>query len=268
MKRVVLTALAFVFFSLGAATTAVAQEEAVAQQGTISQSFLLAVRLGNVAQFEEAYLRHVEWHRQQSDPWTWDMWSTVTGDLGTYIVITDGHTWAEFDAPPVDPVADGADAMAQFGSLVESITGGFARSMTDVSRPAAGRMPLARVAHSGQVEGPVRSKWKGRFGASGTSSERSDAGVDLSGRSRIGEWGVGLVSSHRGTFQSDTVSVMHEAVEDSVTEGGITDDVVPVFDGQLAGDEGRTTAVAVIEDLEEISALGVVERHHSEVIKG
>ncbi len=146
MKRVVLTALAFVFFSLGAATTAVAQEEeAVAQQGTISQSFLLTVRLANVAQFEEAYLQHVEWHRQQSDTWTWDMWSTVTGDLGTYIVIKDGHTWADFDAPPVDPVADGADAMAQFGSLVESVTGGFARLMTDVSRPAAGRMPLAHV---------------------------------------------------------------------------------------------------------------------------
>ncbi len=145
MKRVVLTALAFVFFSLGAATTAVAQEEAVAQQGTISQSFLLTVRLANVAQFEDAYLQHVEWHRQQSDTWTWDMWSTVTGDLGTYIVITDGHTWADFDAPPVDPVADGADATAQFGALVESVTSGFARSMTDVSRPAAGPMPLVHV---------------------------------------------------------------------------------------------------------------------------
>ena len=118
---------------------------AVAQEGTISQSFLLPVRLANVAQFEEAYLRHVEWHRQQGDTWTWDTWSTVTGDLGTYIVITDGHTWADFDAPPFDPVADGADAMAQFGSLVESVTGGFARLMTDVSRPAAARMPLARV---------------------------------------------------------------------------------------------------------------------------
>ena len=118
---------------------------AVAQQGTISQSFAQRVRLANVAQFEEAYLRHVEWHRQQSDTWTWDMWSTVTGDLGTYIVITDGHTWADFDAPPFDPVADGADAMAQFGSLVESVTSGFAQLMTDVSRPAAGRMPLAHV---------------------------------------------------------------------------------------------------------------------------
>ena len=60
---------------------------------------------------------------------------------------------------------------------------------------------------------------------------------------------------------------MHEAVEDGVTEGGIADDVVPVLDGELAGDEGRATAVAVIEDLEEISALGVVEGHHAEVVE-
>ena len=60
---------------------------------------------------------------------------------------------------------------------------------------------------------------------------------------------------------------MHEAVEDGVTEGGITDDIVPVFDGQLAGDKGRATAVAVLEDLEKISALGVVEGHHAEVVE-
>ena len=42
------------------------------------------------------------------------------------------------------------------------------------------------VAHSGQVEGPVRSKRKGRFGARGTGSERSDAGVELGVRSRFG----------------------------------------------------------------------------------
>ncbi len=38
-------------------------------------------------------------------------------------------------------------------------------------------------AHFGQVEGPVRSKWKGWFGASGRVSERSDAGVDVRERS-------------------------------------------------------------------------------------
>ncbi len=60
---------------------------------------------------------------------------------------------------------------------------------------------------------------------------------------------------------------MDEAVEDGVTEGGIADDIVPVFDGQLAGDEGRATPVAVLEDLEKISALSVVEGHHAEVVE-
>ena len=60
---------------------------------------------------------------------------------------------------------------------------------------------------------------------------------------------------------------MDEAVEDGVTEGGIADDIMPVFDGQLAGDEGGATTVAVVEDFEEITALDVVEGHHTEVVE-
>jgi hypothetical protein len=132
-----LTALAV----MATATTAVAQD------GTIGQSFLATVPLGNVAAFEEAYLRHVDWHRNQNDPWRWDTWHTITGELGMYFIGTDGHNWSDFDSPPVDPAADGADAMEQFGSLVSSITGGFAELLPDVSRPGgtADDMPLAHV---------------------------------------------------------------------------------------------------------------------------
>ena len=132
-----LTALAV----MATATTAVAQD------GTISQSFLSTVPLGNVAAFEEAYLRHVDWHRNQNDPWRWDMWQTATGELGTYVVITDGHTLADFDSPPFDPAADGADAMEQFGSLVSTVNGAFVRMLPDVSNPGGtpDEMPLAQV---------------------------------------------------------------------------------------------------------------------------
>ena len=62
--------------------------------------------------------------------------------------------------------------------------------------------------------------------------------------------------------------VVNEAVEDGVPEGGVANDVMPVIDGELAGDEGRATAVAVVEDLEELTALRVVEGHHAKVIEG
>ena len=37
--------------------------------------------------------------------------------------------------------------------------------------------------------------------------------------------------------------------------GRIADDLVPVFDGQLAGDDGRAAAVPIVDDLQEIAPL-------------
>jgi len=51
------------------------------------------------------------------------------------------------------------------------------------------------------------------------------------------------------------MSVVDEAVEDGVGDGGIRDDLVPMVDRDLTGDDGRTTLMAVIDDLEEIAAL-------------
>ncbi len=61
---------------------------------------------------------------------------------------------------------------------------------------------------------------------------------------------------------------MEQAVEDGVAEGGIADDVMPVIEGKLAGDEGGLTAVAVLKDLEQISAFGLAERSQPEVVDG
>ena len=41
------------------------------------------------------------------------------------------------------------------------------------------------------------------------------------------------------------MSVVNEPVED-----GVADDVMPVVDGQLAGDEGCATSVSVLEKFE------------------
>ena len=133
--------LTTVFTVMATATTAVAQDS------TISQSFMSTVSLGDIPAFEAAYLRHIDWHRNQNDSWRWDMWATVTGELGAYFIVTGGHTWSDFDSPPVDPAADGADAMEQFGSLVSSVSSGFAQVLVDVSRPGgtAEEMPLAHV---------------------------------------------------------------------------------------------------------------------------
>ena len=49
-------------------------------------------------------------------------------------------------------------------------------------------------------------------------------------------------------------------------EGGVADDVVPVIDGKLAGNEGSTLPVSVLEHLKEVSALGLGEGLEPEVV--
>ena len=51
------------------------------------------------------------------------------------------------------------------------------------------------------------------------------------------------------------MGVVDDAVEDRVGEGGLVDDGVPSLDGQLAGDDDRSGAVAVLDDFHEIAAL-------------
>ncbi len=46
--------------------------------------------------------------------------------------------------------------------------------------------------------------------------------------------------------------IIEETVEDGVAEGGIADDIVPVFDGDLAGEQRATAGIAVVEDFEEV----------------
>lgn len=52
---------------------------------------------------------------------------------------------------------------------------------------------------------------------------------------------------------------MDQAVEDGVGEGRIADHVVPVIDGHLACDDSGSFLIAVLDDLEEITALLVAK---------
>ena len=60
---------------------------------------------------------------------------------------------------------------------------------------------------------------------------------------------------------------MHESVEDGIGEGGVADDFMPLFDWQLRGDEGRTQAMSVVEDVEQVAALLGIECREPPVIE-
>src|SRR5260370_5395234 len=76
-----------------------------------------------------------------------------------------------------------------------------------------------------------------------------------------------LLLSEALSFEFDAVGVVDAVIEDCVGDGGISDNLVPAIDGQLAGDDDRTSFISVLDDLEQIAALIGVERLRSPVIK-
>src|SRR5258708_16780723 len=88
------------------------------------------------------------------------------------------------------------------------------------------------------------------------------------GRSSDRLIGGGLLLLAEGlSLEFDGGGVVDEAIEDWVGDGGMSDNFVPAIDGQLAGDDDRTSFISVLDDLEQIAALIGVERLRSPVIK-
>ena len=60
---------------------------------------------------------------------------------------------------------------------------------------------------------------------------------------------------------------MHESVEDGIGECGLPDDVVPLFDRQLRGDDGGPGGMPVVEDVEQVATLLGIQWCQSPVIE-
>src|SRR6201995_5177797 len=63
------------------------------------------------------------------------------------------------------------------------------------------------------------------------------------------------------------MSAVNDAVEDGVTESRIADVSVPFVHRELAGDDGGSAAVAIVDDLQQIASLFSGERCQSPVIE-
>ncbi len=57
----------------------------------------------------------------------------------------------------------------------------------------------------------------------------------------------------------DAIGVVNDAIENGVGDGGIADDLLPVLEQQLAGDEDRSDVAAILDNFEEVAALVGVE---------
>lgn len=90
------------------ALPAAAQEDG----GNIAQIISFSAKPGMEKELAEGIKRHLDWHREQNDPWTWLAWEYLSGDnVGTYGAGTFGHSWEDFDNAPVSRDDDDADVL-------------------------------------------------------------------------------------------------------------------------------------------------------------
>src|SRR5215510_10748035 len=82
---------------------------AQAERGPYARIAFLRPHDGDTVDFEAGYIRHLEWHRQAKDTWTWYGWSIWASDRQRWFVYaTFGHTAGDFDNP-VPPADDERD---------------------------------------------------------------------------------------------------------------------------------------------------------------
>ncbi len=63
------------------------------------------------------------------------------------------------------------------------------------------------------------------------------------------------------------MGVVEESVEDGVAEGLVADGFVPVFDGDLGGEDGALAGVAVVEEFQEVEAALVGDGGQAPVVE-
>lgn len=110
--------------------------------GEIAYFIHVKPKAGMVQEFEEAAKSHMDWHRQENDPWQWHIWQYETGEqLGEYLAITQGHRWEDFDAHADFIARDNADAGTRMGPYMESMSAWYSRFLVDLSHWPADLSP-------------------------------------------------------------------------------------------------------------------------------
>ena len=121
------------------------------QTENIRQAYIHTVPLGMIAQFEEAVKQHVQWRKQNNDPWEWTWYQVVNGDgLGgiRYLVRSGNHRWADLDDRFAwdERVGAGRHFASTVGPYIESEDSSIAQLDDALSRPLDDNSAITLVA--------------------------------------------------------------------------------------------------------------------------
>ena len=60
---------------------------------------------------------------------------------------------------------------------------------------------------------------------------------------------------------------MNQPIHNGICDGWIANVVMPVLDGKLTRNKGRSCTMAFLDDFEKISPFGIVERRQCQIVK-
>jgi hypothetical protein len=100
---------------------------------------------GRTVEFEAGYIRHLEWHQQALDAWTWYGWSVWGGERYRWFVYaTFGHSAGALDSA-VAPADDERDNVRNVAPHVEYVENGLYEFLPALSRGTGVPQPAARL---------------------------------------------------------------------------------------------------------------------------
>jgi hypothetical protein len=115
------------------------------EKGPYARIAILRPNDGKTVDFEAGYIRHLEFHRQAKDTWTWFGWNIWAGERQRWFVYaTFGHT-AESLNNPVNPAEDERDNVVNVVPNAQFIENGLYEFLPALSQGNGEPQATARV---------------------------------------------------------------------------------------------------------------------------
>src|SRR5689334_18942344 len=120
-------------------------QEARTERGPYARLAVLRPFDGDTVDFEAGYIRHLEWHRQARDPWTWYGWTIWAGERQRWFVYaTFGHSAGSFD-DPVSPAEDERDNVSNVTPHAQFAGNALLEFLPALSRGSGEPQPAPRL---------------------------------------------------------------------------------------------------------------------------
>jgi len=119
--------------------------DAEIHKGPYARIAVLRPHEGKTVDFEAGYIRHLEWHRQAKDPFTWYGWSVWASERQRWFVYaTFGHSASDFDHA-VAPAEDERDNVLNVVPHAEFAGNALYEFLPALSRGTGEPQPMSRL---------------------------------------------------------------------------------------------------------------------------